>query len=200
MANPASDADCEDIVRLYNDENGGKGGNAQVGITTIADVRLKHKTMGPKADMCTLRSPPSGIYFLVYLRDHVDANKGSWGTLLGCIGMSFRSEMPCPDIGWMFFGPFQGHGYASEASREALRFWHDVVGVREIFAGTLENNTRSQRLAERIGLIRAGTFDIVFGHSPNESHTKAVAFVLPGMEWKEGLTTRATVGGKPDET
>ncbi len=59
----------------------------------------------------------------------------------------------------------------------------------------MPDNARSQKCAERIGFVRAGTLDVVFGNPPHESQRikGALAFVLPGMEWKEGMTIYPTI-------
>ena len=83
------------------------------------------------------------------------------GDFIGVVGISFRPDMPYPDLGWILLEPYQGYGYATEAAGEALRFWRDVVGVKEICAMTPEDNLKSQRCAERVGFVRAGSVDVV---------------------------------------
>ena len=192
LADPYNDKDCKDIIRLYNDPHAGLGGNAKVSIKSNEDVRAKHQSHGPRAELCTLAPPPYGMMFLCHLLQ--PGSSDTEGDLIGAIGMSFRPEMPYPDIGYMLFLPYNGKGYASEAGKTVLQWWRDVIGVKEIFCGALEDNFQSQRLAERIGFVRAGTFNVVFGHPPDEKMATALAFVLPGMEWEEGRTIRPTIG------
>lgn len=60
--------------------------------------------------------------------------------------------------------------------------------------GTLPGNARSQALAHRLGVVEAGTFDIMFGQSPAfESVKGAVAFVWPGVHWPDGMTIYPTI-------
>lgn len=68
---------------------------------------------------------------------------------------------PMVEVGWRLAREHWGHGYASEAAREALRFGFDQVGLDEIVSFTVPQNERSTRVMERIGLIRdpAGDFD-----------------------------------------
>jgi hypothetical protein len=95
----------------------------------------------------------------------------------------------CPE---RFLGPYQGQGYATEAARAVLEFWRDVIGVREICAMTLDRNEKSRRLAERIGFVKAGPVDVYFGERGSEEKVMGRGFVLPGMEWQEGLWIRPT--------
>ena len=65
------------------------------------------------------------------------------------------------EVGWRLASEQWGHGYATEAAREALRFGFDEVGLKEIVSFTVSQNERSWRVMERIGLVRdpAGDFD-----------------------------------------
>jgi RimJ/RimL family protein N-acetyltransferase len=65
------------------------------------------------------------------------------------------------EVGWRLAREHWGHGYATEAAREALRFGFAEVGLPEIVSFTVPQNERSLRVMERIGLVRdpAGDFD-----------------------------------------
>lgn len=65
------------------------------------------------------------------------------------------------EVGWRLASGHWGHGYATEAAREALRFGFEEVGLDEIVSFTVPQNERSWRVMERIGLIRdsSGDFD-----------------------------------------
>jgi RimJ/RimL family protein N-acetyltransferase len=65
------------------------------------------------------------------------------------------------EVGWRLAREHWGHGYATEAAREALRFGFVEVGLDEIVSFTVPQNERSWRVMERIGLVRdpAGDFD-----------------------------------------
>jgi RimJ/RimL family protein N-acetyltransferase len=65
------------------------------------------------------------------------------------------------EVGWRLAHEHWGHGYATEAAREALRFGFTEVGLDEIVSFTVPQNERSRRVMERIGLVRdpSGDFD-----------------------------------------
>jgi hypothetical protein len=134
------------------------------------------------------------MFHLVYLANSEHPDDDSQDALVGMIGMSFRSEVPWPDIGFGISLKYEGHGYASEAGREVLRFWQDQVGVREVCVCTLEDNVKSHRMAQRLGFMEGGPSNIVFGHPPNEQLLHGKAFILPGMTWRNDWTIRPTVG------
>ena len=193
LNDPLKDEDCQLMLKIVNDQESGKGGVTKIGISSIEDVRYKHEMHAPRAEFCTLAPPPRGMYFLVYLRQNIEG-KDVEGDLVGLVSIAFRREMPYPDLGWSIFGPHQGRGYATEAGKEALKFWRDVIGVQEICAMTMDGNVRSEMLAERIGFVRAGTVEIIYGLPPSEERFVGRGFVLPcGMEWKEGLWIRPQV-------
>jgi RimJ/RimL family protein N-acetyltransferase len=65
------------------------------------------------------------------------------------------------EVGWRLAAEHWGHGYATEAALEALRFGFTEVGLPEIVSFTVPQNVRSRRVMERIGLVRdpSGDFD-----------------------------------------
>lgn len=200
LADPYNAADCEEVIRVQTASN-----NAVSGMKTPSDVQEKFKRHGPRSEFCTLAPPPRGMFFLGYsssesTSDQQRTDKDSKGELVGYIILSFRAEMPYPDLGFALFPQYAGMGYASEAGKAVIRFWQEEIGVKEIFIATAPYNVKAQKLAERLGFVRAGSFDVVFGHPPNEQReSDGVALVLPGMKWEEGKTMMLTVGKKEDE-
>ena len=63
---------------------------------------------------------------------------------------------PDVEIGWRFARTAWGHGFAAEAAARILRHGFETVGLAEIIAVIDPDNRRSQRVADRIGLKRAG--------------------------------------------
>ena len=200
LADPMSQADCEEIIRIYNDPHNER---AVSGIKTVADVQEKHRRHGPRPEFCPLTPAIRGMFLLAYLQAgdvEGSSETGNEEVFIGQVHMSFRPEMPYPDLGYALLAPYEGQGYATEAAQAAIRFWQDTVGVKEIMIGTVPDNFKSQKLAERLGFVQAGTFDVVFGHPPNERReTGGLAFVLPGMTWTEGKTMRLTVGAEVED-
>jgi len=58
------------------------------------------------------------------------------------------------EVGWRLANEHWGHGYVTEAAREALRFGFEDVGLDEIVSFTVPQNARSWKVMERIGLVR----------------------------------------------
>jgi RimJ/RimL family protein N-acetyltransferase len=61
---------------------------------------------------------------------------------------------PCVEIGWRLAAPHWGRGYATEASRAALRFAFEAVKLEEVVSFTVPENRRSIAVMEKLGLRR----------------------------------------------
>jgi hypothetical protein len=97
------------------------------------------------------------------------------------------------EVGWRLASEHWGHGYATEAAREALRFGFVEVGLDEIVSFTVPQNERSWRVMERIGLVRdpAGDFDHPTG-GPGGAPAPGAARVLSPLP--EGLAGARLTG------
>jgi RimJ/RimL family protein N-acetyltransferase len=94
------------------------------------------------------------------------------------------------EVGWRLARDHWGHGYATEAAREAIRFGFEELGLDEIVSFTVPQNERSWRVMERIGLRRDPARD--FDH-PNVDAgayphlVRHVMYRLRRAEWPETL-------------
>lgn len=94
------------------------------------------------------------------------------GRFIGFVGLavpSFTAHFTSPhgsepgpaiEIGWRLAADAWGNGYASEAASAVLEYGFGTVGLGEIVSFTACSNVRSQRVMERIGMVRdaAGDF------------------------------------------
>lgn len=74
------------------------------------------------------------------------------GTVAGFINLGLEWEDQEPELGWLFLPEYQGQGYASEAARAAIGFGLDLLPSFVSYVDP--DNTRSDRLAERLGAAR----------------------------------------------
>ena len=58
------------------------------------------------------------------------------------------------DLGWVLHPDHTGHGYATEAVRELIRWCFEDLGLRRVTANCFADNTASWRLMERVGMRR----------------------------------------------
>lgn len=68
---------------------------------------------------------------------------------------------PAIEVGWRLGRQHWGNGYATEAAHAAVDFGFGTLGLDEIVAMVAPANTRSRRVAERLGMTRdpADDFD-----------------------------------------
>lgn len=84
---------------------------------------------------------------------------------IGFVGLSvpgFSAPFtPCIEIGWRLAAAYWGHGYATEAAQEALRYAFEDLRLDEVVAFTAVQNSRSRRVMKRLGMHRdeSGDFD-----------------------------------------
>ncbi|MEK9498246.1 GNAT family N-acetyltransferase [Photorhabdus sp. P32] len=80
------------------------------------------------------------------------------GDFIGFVGLNIPvAELPfspCVEIGWRLDKPFWGKGYASEAARKTLDFAFTQLKLEEIVAFTTISNLRSQKVMERLGMVK----------------------------------------------
>lgn len=60
------------------------------------------------------------------------------------------------DIGWYFNKNIEGKGYATEAATAYIDFLFTYKNARRIYAYVEENNIRSKKLCERLGMRQEG--------------------------------------------
>ena len=80
--------------------------------------------------------------------------RGAEQTALGMIGPWFPADWPETEIGWMIWDDsVEGTGIATEAARVAINHAWDVLGWQTIVSYVAPDNTRSIRLAEKLGAV-----------------------------------------------
>lgn len=72
---------------------------------------------------------------------------------IGMCGLIKRDGLEHVDIGFAFLPEFNGKGYAYEAARATLEHAAKDLGLKEIVSITNDNNIRSIRLLEKLGLV-----------------------------------------------
>ena len=103
---------------------------------------------------------------IAYNRDHQEQHGFStWaveeresGAVIGEVGLQLLERVgPEVEIAWSIGRPWWGRGLAEEAARAWLHAGFDELRLAQIVAVIRRENGRSHRLAERLGMKRAGT-------------------------------------------
>ncbi len=93
------------------------------------------------------------------------------GDFIGTTGLNWADFdvpfLPAAEIGWRFAADVWGHGFATEAASAALWFGFERCGLAEIVSFTAVGNRPSQRVMQRIGMVRDRSAD--FDHPKLES-------------------------------
>jgi RimJ/RimL family protein N-acetyltransferase len=112
------------------------------------------------------------------------------GELIGFVGL-MEQTFPAPftpavEVGWRLARPHWGHGFASEAAEESLRFGFEVAGLAEIVSMTVPANVRSRAVMERLGMNRDPRDDFDHPRVPADSPlVRHVLYRLTRARWDD---------------
>jgi RimJ/RimL family protein N-acetyltransferase len=106
----------------------------------------------------------------------------STGQLVGRAGGWFPEGWPEFEIGWTLRSEFWGKGYATEAARKCLEYAFTVLNRAHVVSLILPENTRSIRVAERLGQRLEGTVRL-----PLLPNTDVLQYGLAREEWTKSL-------------
>ena len=73
------------------------------------------------------------------------------GKAMGTVGIHYREDTPCPDIGYALLPKYQGYGYAYEASKALINFVKQRAPLK--IGGMVQpENTISVHILKKLGL------------------------------------------------
>lgn len=78
------------------------------------------------------------------------------GRLIGGVGLRLNLPHRNAELGYWLGVAYWGHGYATEASREMLRYGFEDLGLHRIFASHFKHNPASGRILKKIGMRYEG--------------------------------------------
>ena len=85
------------------------------------------------------------------------------GTFIGFIGFAYcdmdADFAPCTEILWRLSKAYWGHGYAPEGAQACIDYGRSKHGIEEIYSFTATLNTPSERVMQKIGMVKEGEFD-----------------------------------------
>lgn len=107
------------------------------------------------------------------------------GEFLGFCGLKVADDAGSPvegelEIGWRLREDAWGKGYAKEAAAASLDFAFDYLGARRVVALTVEGNTQSWGLMERLGMTRRPDLDY---DGPEWADGRVVVYLIGSEEW-----------------
>ena len=91
------------------------------------------------------------------------------------------------NVGWHFNKRFEGKGFACEAAAGLLDYLFREAGARRIYGFVEDDNIRSKRLCERLGMRREGCFKefVTFVNNPDGSpkYEDTCVYAILEKEW-----------------
>jgi [ribosomal protein S5]-alanine N-acetyltransferase len=78
------------------------------------------------------------------------------GRQIGGIGLRVEKQHQHAELGYWLGAPFWGHGYATEAANEMVRYGFDTLALHRIFASHFKHNPASGRILTKIGMKHEG--------------------------------------------
>jgi|LSQX01.2.fsa_nt_gb RimJ/RimL family protein N-acetyltransferase len=78
------------------------------------------------------------------------------GRLIGSAGLRLDEALQQAELGYCFHREAWGHGFATEAARELLRFGFEQLGLHRIHASVDSRNGASARVLAKIGMRQEG--------------------------------------------
>ena len=78
------------------------------------------------------------------------------GRLCGGVGLRPAAQHQHAELGYWIGVPYWGNGYATEATRELLRYGFENLGFHRIFASHFKNNVASGRILKKLGMRYEG--------------------------------------------
>jgi 3-dehydroquinate dehydratase/shikimate dehydrogenase len=113
--------------------------------------------------------------------------ENQWIGFIGLVQVNFEAPFtPAVEIGWRLAYEFWGNGYAPEGAIAALQFGFQELQLREIVSFTAEQNRRSRRIMEKIGMTHQPEQDFDHPKLVEGHHLRRhVLYKINGDEWQK---------------
>jgi [ribosomal protein S5]-alanine N-acetyltransferase len=135
---PYTEADIPELLPLI--------GTREVAATTL---RIAHPYTEQDAKaFLELAKDPDKLWLAITLR--------SDGRQIGGIGLRVEKQHQHAELGYWLGVPFWGHGYATEAAADILRYGFETLALHRIFASHFKHNPASGRILKKVGMKYEG--------------------------------------------
>lgn len=115
------------------------------------------------------------------------------GTFIGFVGLAAPTWTtvftPCVEVGWRAARLQWGKGFAPEAAHAALRFGFENLDLPndEIVSFATEQNLKSQRVMQKIGMRRDPARDFDHPLTPGWAEQRHVLYRIDRAQWQAGV-------------
>jgi len=96
--------------------------------------------------------------FTFFAVDNIEEEK--FIGFIGLVNTRFESHFtPCVEIGWRLMKEYWGRGLATEGAAACLDYAFKELGLKEVYSFTPKSNFPSERVMQKIGMTKVGTFN-----------------------------------------
>lgn len=99
-----------------------------------------------------------------------------------------KEEPDTYGVGWHYNEIVEGKGYASEGAKAYMTYLFNEKSARRIYAYVEDNNLRSQKLCERLGMRKEGCFKEFISFTENEAgipiYENTFQYAILKKEWE----------------
>jgi [ribosomal protein S5]-alanine N-acetyltransferase len=135
---PYVEADIEDLLSII--------GAREVAATTL---RIAHPYTDQDArDFLAITKEPGKLWLAI--------TRSSDERLIGGIGLRVDEQHQHAELGYWLGVPYWGQEYATEASREMIRYGFETLALHRIFASHFKQNPASGRVLKKLGMRYEG--------------------------------------------
>ncbi|MFD1314050.1 GNAT family N-acetyltransferase [Namhaeicola litoreus] len=113
------------------------------------------------------------------------------GEFIGFIGLAYQDYptkyTPAVDVGWRLKNSAWGKGFATEGAERCLKFGFEELKLKRIISTCTEINTRSERVMNKIGMRKVGSFK----HpklSEHPDYENCICYQITQNEWKQKIS------------
>jgi RimJ/RimL family protein N-acetyltransferase len=147
------------ILRAFREEDRDPWAamNADPDVMRHFPAPLSRQEADAMIDRMNGRIAATGVGFWALERKADNAFLGFAG--LNCIGHTALPIAGQWEVGWRLVRHAWGQGYATEAGRFALAHGFDVMKLARILSYTARSNLPSERVMQRLGMLRAADMD-----------------------------------------
>lgn len=86
--------------------------------------------------------------------------EGDFIGFIGLINATFEASFtPCVEVGWRLKREVWNKGYATEGAKRCVEYGFETLKLEEIYSFTALPNLASERVMQKIGMQKIGTFE-----------------------------------------
>jgi ribosomal-protein-alanine N-acetyltransferase len=119
------------------------------------DTKLDENTQETKAYIQKMNEGVDSNKWIVWAIEHKESNRVIGSVCIWNINLEQKSG----ELGYGIIPDYQGQGFMKEVLLQVVEYGFDVMGLKELYAYTEENNLKSIRLLEKCNFVQIDRVD-----------------------------------------